>query len=158
MVEEKYKAKVKSASELAAIFGPHPRQRKVIMCHGTFDVVHPGHIRHLMYASGKADILVASITADEFIEKANFRPYVPEELRAINLAALDMVDYVVIDSNPTPLENLSTIKPDYFAKGYEYVSSGLPPKTQAEKDVLDTYGGEFIFTPWRHCLLLFTNH
>lgn len=147
MVEEKYKAKVKSASELAAIFGPHPRQRKVIMCHGTFDVVHPGHIRHLMYASGKADILVASITADEFIEKANFRPYVPEELRAINLAALDMVDYVVIDSNPTPLENLSTIKPDYFAKGYEYVSSGLPPKTQSEKDVLDTYGGEFIFTP-----------
>ena len=97
--------------------------------------------------SDKADILIASLTADEFIEKANFRPYVPQDLRAINLAALDMVDYVLIDQNPTALENLGIIKPDYFAKGYEYVSNGMPTKTKAEKDVPDTYGGQFIFTP-----------
>jgi rfaE bifunctional protein kinase chain/domain len=147
MVENKYKAKIKTVEELVDAIGTRPRQQKVIMCHGTFDVVHPGHIRHLMYAGGKADILVASLTADEHIKKANFRPYVPEELRALNLAALDMVDYVIIDKNEAPLENLSRIQPDYFAKGYEYVSSGLPPKTQAEKDILDSYGGEFIFTP-----------
>ena len=147
MLDKKYKAKIKTAVELAEVIGSQPRDKRVIMCHGTFDVVHPGHIRHLMYASSKGDILIASVTADEFIEKANFRPYVPQDLRALNLAALDMVDYVVIDTNPTPLENLATIKPDYFAKGYEYISNGLPTKTQAEKDVLDTYGGEFIFTP-----------
>ena len=147
MVDEKYKAKIKTVEEVAAAIGPLPRERKVIMCHGTFDVVHPGHIRHLMYARGKADMLIASLTADQHIKKANFRPFVPEALRALNLAALDMVDYVVVDRNETPLENLAAIKPDYFAKGYEYVSSGLPRKTLEEKEVLDSYGGEFIFTP-----------
>ena len=121
------------------------------------DAVHPGHIRHLMYASGKADILVASITADEFIEKANFRPYVPEELRAINLAALDMVDYVVIDSNPTPLENLSTIKPDYFAKGTNMWPRPASQDTGRKGRSGHIWWGIHLY-PRRHCLLLFTNH
>ena len=46
-----------------------PRKQKVIMCHGVFDVVHPGHVRHLLYAKSKADILVASLTADAHITK-----------------------------------------------------------------------------------------
>lgn len=143
----KYKAKIKTVEELSKIIGAFPRKQKVIMCHGTFDIVHPGHVRHMMYARSKADILVASLTCDAHIAKANFRPFVPEQLRALNLAALDMVDYVLIDTEPTPLRNLSLIQPDYYAKGYEYVSSGLHPKTQEEKDVLDSYGGEIIFTP-----------
>jgi len=147
MVDGKYKSKIKTAEELAEILGLHPRQKKAIMCHGTFDVVHPGHIRHLIYAKDKADILIASLTCDAHITKANLRPFVPERLRALNLAALDMVDYVVIDHNAKPLDNLAIIKPDYFAKGYEYVSSGLHPKTKEEKDVLDSYGGEILFTP-----------
>ena len=147
VVDDKYRAKIKTLEELIEAIGPRPRDKKVIMCHGTFDVVHPGHIRHLMYAAGKSDLLIASVTGDEHIKKANFRPFVPEQLRAINLAALDMVDFVIIDRNPTPLHNMDKIQPDFFAKGYEYVSSGLPTKTQEEKDILDSYGGEFIFTP-----------
>jgi rfaE bifunctional protein kinase chain/domain len=139
--------KIKTVEQLCAIIGPRPRQIKVIMCHGTFDVVHPGHVRHLLYAKTKGDILVASLTADEHIEKANYRPYVPEDLRAINLAALEMVDYVIIDREPTPLRNLGIIQPDYFAKGYDYASSGINPKTQEEMRVLERYGGEIIFTP-----------
>lgn len=147
MLGEKYRLKIKSAEEIALAIGDFPRQNKAIMCHGTFDVVHPGHVRHLMYAKSKADVLIASLTSDAHIAKANFRPFVPEELRALNLAALDMVDFVVIDRDPTPLKNLGVIKPDYFAKGYEYVSSGLHPKTKEEKDVIDSYGGELLFTP-----------
>ena len=94
--------KIKTVEELRTIIGPKPRQKKVIMCHGTFDIVHPGHVRHLLYAKTKGDILVASLTADEHIKKANFRPYIPEDLRAINLAAFEMVDYVIIDREPTP--------------------------------------------------------
>lgn len=139
--------KIKTVDELHGIIGPRPRDKKVIMCHGTFDVVHPGHLRHLMYAKTKADILVASLTADAHIAKAQFRPYVPQELRALNLAAFEIVDYVIIDSNPTPCENLRTLQPDCFAKGYEYVDGGLHPKTQEEVDVLNSYGGEIIFTP-----------
>ncbi len=139
--------KIKTVEELCAAIGPRPRQKKVIMCHGTFDVVHPGHVRHLLYAKTKGDILVASLTADEHIKKANIRPYVPEDLRAINLAALEMVDHVIIDRDPTPLRNLAVIQPDYFAKGYEYTSGGINPRTQEEMQVLETYGGEVIFTP-----------
>lgn len=147
MIENRYRHKIRTVEELCAVIGPRPRDRKVIMCHGTFDVVHPGHIRHLMYARGKADILIASLTCDEHIAKANFRPYVPEELRAMNLAALEVVDYVIIDRDPTPLRNLARIQPDLFAKGYEYSAYGLHPRTREELEVLEGYGGEIIFTP-----------
>lgn len=145
--KEFFSHKIKTAEEIAQILGARPRQKKAIMCHGTFDVVHPGHVRHLLYAKTKADILIASLTADVHIKKGNMRPYVPEDLRAVNLAALEMVDYVVIDRDPTPLVNLSVIKPDYFAKGYEYTAGQVHPKTQEEIDVLDSFGGEMIFTP-----------
>jgi rfaE bifunctional protein kinase chain/domain len=142
-----YSHKIKTAEQIHAAIGKRPRNKKAIMCHGTFDVVHPGHIRHLLYAKTKAEILIASLTADAHITKANLRPYVPEDLRAFNLAALEMVDYVVIDRDPTPLKNLELIQPDYFAKGYEYTSGGVNPRTQEEITVLETYGGEMIFTP-----------
>jgi cytidyltransferase-like protein len=142
-----YSHKVKPAAALRDIVGKRPRDKTVIMCHGVFDVVHPGHLRHLVYAKSKADILIASITADVHITKGQYRPHVPQDLRALNLAALEIVDYVIIDPNPTPIGNIATIEPDYFAKGYEYVAQGMPPKTSEEADVVRGYGGEIIFTP-----------
>src|SRR5215216_668915 len=106
-----YRRKLKSRDELRAIIGDRPRAQSVIMCHGTFDLVHPGHVRHLMYAKTKADILIASLTSDAHIVKAAFRPFVPQDLRAMNLAALEIVDYVIIDPNPTPLENIALLQP-----------------------------------------------
>ncbi len=147
-----YKHKIKTAEEIAAIIGAPPRRRKVIMCHGVFDVVHPGHLRHLLYAKSKADVLIASLTADRHISKGRYRPHVPQDLRAINLAAFEMVDYVIIDPEPTPLKNLAVVKPDIFAKGYEYQASGLPLKTQEELAVIHSYGGEIIFTPGDYVL------
>src|SRR5215471_311687 len=148
----RYQHKIKTAGEVARLLGERPRRRKVIMCHGVFDVVHPGHLRHLLYAKSKADILIASLTADQHISKGHYRPHVPQDLRAINLSAFEMIDYVIIDADPTPLKNLALIKPDIFAKGYEYQASGLPLKTQEELDVIRSYGGEIIFTPGDYVL------
>ena len=142
-----YRNKIKTAEELVQLLMPRPRDKKVIMCNGVFDIVHPGHLRHLIYAKSKGDILVVSITADEHITKGTMRPHVPEQLRAINLAAFEMVDYVIVDRDPTPVKNLKIIQPDYFAKGYEYFSNGTNPKTTEEIQVLESYGGEIIFTP-----------
>ena len=142
-----YRRKVKTVEELYAALGPRPRSQTIVMCHGVFDLVHPGHIRHLVYAKEKADILIASLTADAHITKASYRPFVPQELRALNLAALEMVDYVIVDPNPTPLQNIARLQPDYFAKGYEYASGGINPKTQQEVETLESYGGEILFTP-----------
>ena len=139
--------KIKTKSELAEVLGERPRQKSVIMCHGTFDVVHPGHLRHLIYAKSKADLLVASLTCDSHVVKADHRPFVPQDIRALNLAAFEVVDYVVVDEQPTPIETIKKIKPDYFAKGYEYFSGGPPPKTVEEINALSSYGGEIFYTP-----------
>ena len=147
MNDNNYKNKIKTSKKISKIIGNRPRNKKVIMCHGNFDIVHPGHIRHLIFASSRADILIASITCDAHITKGDNRPYVPEELRAINLSVLDMVDYVIIDNNPDPINNINIIKPDIFAKGSDYISDGINPKTSEEKKLVESYGGEIIFTP-----------
>jgi len=147
-LDRRYRDKIKTAIQLAEILGSPPRQKKVAMCHGVFDIVHPGHIRHLLYAKSKAPILIASLTSDIHINKGPYRPHIPQELRAVNLAAYEFVDYVVVDSNQTPLQNINIIKPDIFAKGYEYSSiSDEESKTNDEKKVVSSYGGEVIFTP-----------
>ncbi len=142
-----YRHKIKTIEELVEVVGAFPRHQKVIMCHGVFDVVHPGHVRHLLFAKSKADLLVVSITADLHIAKGKYRPHIPQDLRAINLAAFEMVDYVLIDKHVTPLHNIEVLRPDYFAKGYEYVAEGMPPKTSEESEMVESYGGEIIFTP-----------
>jgi len=139
--------KIKTAQQVRDVIGALPRAKKAIMCHGVFDVVHPGHVRHLIFAKSKADVLIASITADRHITKGQYRPHVPQDLRAANLAAFEMVDYVIIDPNIDPLEYIAFVQPDYFAKGYEYISDGIPTKTANEKEIVESYGGEIIFTP-----------
>ena len=122
----------------------------LVMCHGTFDLVHPGHIRHLLYASrlkqasGK---LLVSITSDEFITKGSGRPYFSEDLRAINLAVLEFVDYVYIDNNETPESIISEIKPKIFVKGSDYSKDKLDLKTKNEMETVKVNGGTFHFSP-----------
>ena len=115
------------------------------MCHGVFDLVHPGHIRHLQFAKTKSSILIVSITADLHVDKAALRPYVPQQLRAENLTTLEFVDYVIIDKAHS-LININKIKPDFFVKGHEYVTGEINPKTQEEMNVIENYGGKFIYT------------
>lgn len=143
-----YNHKIKSSiSDLNKSIGKFPRKDSIIMCHGVFDVVHPGHIRHLIYAKTKAKKLLVTLTADKHIKKGTYRPHVPQDLRAINIAALEMVDYVLIDNNLTPNKNLKKIKPDFFSKGFEYSSSSLPRATQEEANIVKSYGGQMIFSP-----------
>ena len=63
---------------------------------------------------------MVSVTPDIFIKKGTYRPLIPEKMRASNLAALELVDYVVIDKNKLPHKLLELIKPNFFAKGMEY--------------------------------------
>lgn len=146
-VKNKYSNKLTTIQKILSKIGRFPRSKKIILCHGVFDVVHPGHIRHLNYAKSLGDILVVSCTGDRFIDKGIYRPHIPQKMRALNLAAFEMVDYVLIDENRKPLNLLKKLKPDFFAKGFEYTSKGLPQATIEEKNELDRYGGKLIFTP-----------
>ena len=148
-----YLSKIVTPQQLIKIEGKFPRQKnKLSMCHGVFDLVHPGHIRHLSYAKSMSDKLIVSITSDIHVTKAELRPYVPEKLRAENLAALEFVDYVIIDENETPNINLKKIQPDFFVKGYEYSNMNKNTKTKEEMNILRSYGGKFLFTPGDYVL------
>ena len=139
-------SKIKSLTDLLKSL-KNLKNKKIAMCHGTFDIVHPGHLRHLIYARSKADILIVSCTADKYVQKGNDRPYVPDDLRAKNLASLSFVDFVIIDHNQKPLNNLKKIKPDFFVKGFEYSNNGIHEKTREEIKIINSYGGNILFSP-----------
>ena len=116
---EKYKYKIKNKSNLKKILNK-VKSKKTILCHGVFDIVHPGHVRHLIHAKNQADILIVSLTSDKFISKGKMRPHVPEKIRCLNMSAFEMVDYVLLDNEKTPINLIKYLKPNYFAKGFEY--------------------------------------
>ena len=119
--------------------------KRVVHCHGCFDIVHPGHIRHLKFARALGDILLVSITGDAQVGKGTGRPLIPEELRAENLAELDCVDWVYIEPGPTAAGLLAAIEPDVFVKGQEY-EFNADPRFQAERDAVEQAGGKVVFS------------
>mgnify|MGYP000864572560 CR=1 FL=1 len=119
--------------------------RRLVQCHGCFDIVHPGHIRHLRQARALGDALLVSITGDAEITKGTGRPLIPEELRAENLAALDCVDFVYIDPSPTALALLRAVRPDVYVKGREYESNS-DPRFREEREAVESAGGRVVFS------------
>lgn len=144
-ITESYSHKIKTKEELLELIGSRPRDKKVILCHGTFDLAHPGHLHHFIESKKKADILVVSLTADTFVNKGENRPYVPEHLRAANLAAYDVVDYVTINNEKKPLNLLKYLEPDFYSKGFDYSAENRETNIE-EQGVISRYGGELIIT------------
>ena len=143
---EKYKFKKKNKSNLKKILNK-VKSKKTILCHGVFDIVHPGHVRHLIHAKNQADILIVSLTSDKFISKGKMRPHVPEKIRCLNMSAFEMVDYVLLDNEKTPINLIKYLKPNYFAKGFEYNANQINKNTLEEEKTVKSYGGKMIFTP-----------
>jgi len=118
---------------------------RVVHCHGCFDIVHPGHVRHLRQAKQLGDILLITITGDAAIDKGTGRPLIPQELRAENLAALDFVDWVCVEPSATAVGLLEGVKPDVYVKGQEY-ETNRHPGFAAERDAVERNGGRVVFT------------
>lgn len=94
--------------------------KKIVQCHGTFDLLHPGHIIHFEEAKALGDILVVTITAEEYVNKGPGRPYFNDELRVKYLSSLEYVDYVVIVPFPAASEAIECVRPHIYCKGKEY--------------------------------------
>lgn len=122
--------------------------RRIVLCHGAFDLLHTGHIRHLQSARQNGDVLIVTTTADEYIKKGPGRPVFNESLRAENLAALECVDYVAIIHSPTAEKVLNIIKPTIYAKGSDYKSHAqdITGNIVLEQRAVEKYGGKIIFT------------
>jgi len=122
--------------------------KRIILCHGTFDLLHIGHIRHLQNAREEGDVLITTVTGDSYVNKGPGRPVFPEHLRSENLAALACVDFVAINQAVTATNVLSLIKPHAYVKGKEYKNDkdDLTGNIALERDVVEQHGGELIFT------------
>ena len=144
--QPRHQSKVVDRATLLKRVAAHRRDgRTIAHCHGCFDMVHPGHVRHLEFASRQADILVVTITGDADIHKGDQRPYIPQELRAESLAALAFVDYVSIDDAPSACDVLRDVRPDVYVKGREYETSSHAGFL-AERAVVEQSGGKVIFS------------
>jgi rfaE bifunctional protein kinase chain/domain/rfaE bifunctional protein nucleotidyltransferase chain/domain len=119
--------------------------RRVVQCHGCFDIVHPGHIRHLRFARAQGDVLLVSVTGDAGVGKGAGRPLIPQELRAENLAELDCVDWVHVCPEPTALSLLERVRPDVYIKGREY-EHNKDPRFAAEREMVERGGGRVVFS------------
>ena len=97
--------------------------KKIVLCHGAFDIIHHGHIEHLKKAKNFGDILVVSLTSDKFVKKLIKSPMFDINSRANVIKNIQIVDYVILNNNATAIEVLEKIKPDFYCKGEEYKKS-----------------------------------
>ncbi|WP_320040107.1 PfkB family carbohydrate kinase [uncultured Desulfobacter sp.] len=120
----------------------------IVHCHGVFDLVHIGHIRHFQEAKSLGDILVVTITPDEFVNKGPHRPVFSAKLRAESLAALEVIDYVAVNQWPTAVEIIKLLKPDIYVKGSEYrdINNDKTGKIIDEEKAVNSCGGRIHFT------------
>lgn len=141
--------KIQSLGNLSASLAEKRQQgQQVVLCHGVFDLLHPGHIRHFAAARNLGDVLVVTITADSFVGKGPGRPAFTEGLRAEALAALSVIDLVAVVDDASALPAINAVQPDVYVKGSEYSNASSDPTgmMSEERNLVEKYGGRVAFT------------
>lgn len=142
-------AKVKTLDELASLSAQARAQgKRVVLAHGTFDLVHLGHVRHLRNACEHGDILVVTLTADPYVNKGPGRPVFSDCHRAEMLASLSFVDWVGVNDESSSENVIELIKPSVYVKGSDYAQADqdVTGKINVERDAVERNGGKVIFT------------
>jgi rfaE bifunctional protein nucleotidyltransferase chain/domain len=119
--------------------------KKIVFTNGVFDLIHPGHIRYLREAASLGDRLIVALNDDDSVKrlKGSKRPLIPGRERAKIVASLDMVSYVTLFSDDTPLPVIETLKPDVLAKGGDY-----SPDQIVGRDCVENGGGKVLSLPF----------
>jgi cytidyltransferase-like protein len=160
-------SKILPFGRAAAVFRNLGRQRKrIVQCHGTFDLVHPGHVIHFEEAKKLGDVLVVTITAALHVNKGPGRPFFNDALRAKALAALEVVDYVVVIPHPAAVEAIELVRPHVYCKGLEYQDSANDVTGNIHDDVTTVrklggkvhYVGSVVFSSTRLLNNYFDTH
>lgn len=114
----------------------------VVLTTGVFDLVHPGHLSYFEKAKSFGDILVVSVVDDKFVSKGAGRPVFSEDLRLRWLAALSVVDYVVLNGDYGPWKVMEAITPDVYVKGYN-----LTPGLMKDVALMKELKGQTVLIP-----------
>jgi D-beta-D-heptose 7-phosphate kinase/D-beta-D-heptose 1-phosphate adenosyltransferase len=134
--------KIVSIDEILEIKGKLKKEgKKIVFTNGCFDILHRGHIEYLSKAKELGDVLIVGLNSDSSVRqiKGEGRPIVPQEDRAIILASLHFVDYVVIFEEPTPYELISKIVPDVLVKGSDWALENV-----VGRDIVEANGGKVV--------------
>ena len=124
------------------------RNKKIVHCHGVFDLVHVGHIKHFQEAKKVGDFLVVSITSDKYVNKGLGRPIFGENLRAEFLSSISHIDAIYINHQPTSEKLISLIKPNVYFKGPDYKDNKKDRTKNILKEIRSTkrYGGKIVYS------------
>lgn len=142
-------SKIKLLNELVPILdAARERGQRVVLCHGVFDLLHPGHILHFKEARTHGDMLVVTVTPDEFVRKGPGRPVFNQRLRLESIAALETVDYTALNEWPTAAEAIHRLKPHAYVKGPDYANPAddLTGRIRDEQAAVEAVGGRLVFT------------
>ncbi|RKY13930.1 MAG: D-glycero-beta-D-manno-heptose 1-phosphate adenylyltransferase [Planctomycetota bacterium] len=137
--------KIKTAKEMSQTLRRLKSDGKVIVfTNGCFDILHPGHVRLLEFAKEQGDILVVGLNSDRSVReiKGEGRPINDEKSRALMLAALAAVDFVVLFDEPTPQKIIETLRPDVLVKGEDWREKGV-----VGREFVESYGGRVVLAP-----------
>lgn len=141
--------KIKPLEELPEILASlRAEKKRIVHCHGVFDLLHIGHIRHFEQAKQLGEVLVVTVTPDRYVNKGPHRPAFPEQLRAEAIAALGCVDYVAINKWPMAVETILFLRPDVYVKGSDYkeADKDLTGGITLEEGAVNSFGGKLVFT------------
>ena len=124
------------------------KKKKIIHCHGVFDLIHIGHIKHLQSAKNEGDFLVVSLTSDKFVNKGPGRPVFNYNLRAEVISSLECVDAVIVNDHQLPTKLIEIIKPDIYFKGPDYKKDAKNNAKDIVKDIksVKKVGGKIVFS------------
>ena len=124
------------------------KKQKIGLCHGVFDLIHIGHLRHFNEAKKKVDFLVLSITADKYVNKGFGRPYFNENQRLEFASCIEYIDAVVLSNDHSSENVISMIKPSFYFKGSDYKNNkkDITGKIKKEKQLVEKYKGKIIYT------------
>ena len=134
--------RIVSLQELIAIRKQLKKEgKKVVFTNGCFDLIHRGHVEYLKQSKERADVLVVGLNTDDSVRrlKGKGRPILPLEDRASVLAALEVVDYVSVFGEDTPLQMIKKILPDILVKGGDYTADQI-----VGKEVVEESGGQVL--------------
>lgn len=121
--------------------------KEVGLCHGGFDLLHPGHLKHFESAKGLCDVLFVSVTSDRYVgsRKGSGRPIFSDGLRAYSIACLACVDFVVITDFEKGVAVIEGLRPSFYIKGPDFIGKTTPGIT-AEREAIARTGGEMRYT------------
>lgn len=141
--------KIKELNELAKICQQlKDNKKRIVHCHGCFDLIHPGHIRHFEAAKKMGEVLIVTVTPDRYVEKGPGRPIFNQDLRMESIAALNFVDYVSLNKWETAIETIKLLRPDFYVKGSDYADKerDITKNIYLEEEAIKSIGGEIKFT------------